>query len=47
VNKKFRWSFSAIFRQLSFDIAKKEKVRWCQIWRIGAWDARFIGLRPM
>jgi hypothetical protein len=24
-NKKFRWSFSAIFHQLSFDVAKKEK----------------------
>jgi hypothetical protein len=24
-DKKFRWSFSAIFHQLSFDVAKKEK----------------------
>jgi hypothetical protein len=24
-NKKFRWSFSAIFHQLSFDVGKKEK----------------------
>jgi hypothetical protein len=24
-NKKFRWSFSAISNQLSFDVAKKEK----------------------
>jgi hypothetical protein len=26
-NKKFRWTFSAISRQLSFDVARKEKVR--------------------
>jgi hypothetical protein len=25
MNKKFRWSFSAISHQLSFDVAKKEK----------------------
>jgi hypothetical protein len=25
MNKKFRWSFSWIFHQLSFDVAKKEK----------------------
>jgi hypothetical protein len=24
-NKKFRWSFSTIFHQLSFDVAEKEK----------------------
>jgi hypothetical protein len=24
-NKKFRWSFSAIFHQLSFDVAKNKK----------------------
>jgi hypothetical protein len=24
-NKKFRWSFRALFHQLSFDVAKKEK----------------------
>jgi hypothetical protein len=37
MNKRFRWSFSVIFHQLSFDVAKKEKrkVRGCQIWRIG------------
>jgi hypothetical protein len=33
-NKKFRWSFSAISHQLSFDVAKKEKVRGGPIWRI-------------
>jgi hypothetical protein len=26
MNKKFRWSFSVIFHQLSFDVVKKEKV---------------------
>jgi hypothetical protein len=31
-NKKFRWSFSAISRQLSFDVTEKEKVRGRQIW---------------
>jgi hypothetical protein len=30
-NKKFRWSFSAISNQLSFDVAKKDKVKGCQI----------------
>jgi hypothetical protein len=25
MSKKFRWSFSAIFHQLSFDVTKKEK----------------------
>jgi hypothetical protein len=28
-NNKFKWSFSAISHQLSFDVAKKEKVRGC------------------
>jgi hypothetical protein len=40
-NKKFRWSFSAISHQLSFGLAKKEKVRGCQIWRIGRMRCRF------
>jgi hypothetical protein len=30
-NTKFRWSFSAMSHQLSFDVAKKGKVRGCQI----------------
>jgi hypothetical protein len=30
-NKKFRWSFSAISHQPSFDVAEKENVRGCQI----------------
>jgi hypothetical protein len=33
-SKKFTWSVSAISRQLSFDVGKKEKVRGCQILRI-------------
>jgi hypothetical protein len=42
-NKNFRWSFSAISHQLSFDVAKKEKgkVRGCQIWRIGGMKCPF------
>jgi hypothetical protein len=36
-----------IFHQLSFNVVKKEKVRACQIWRIGGWGACFIRLRPM
>jgi hypothetical protein len=35
MNKKFKWSFSALSHQLSFDVAKKEKVRGCQIWQTG------------
>jgi hypothetical protein len=46
-NKKFRWSFSAISHQLSFDVATKEKVRGCQIWWIGGWGACSIRLKPM
>jgi hypothetical protein len=42
MNTKFRWSFSAISHQLSFDIVEKEKVRGCQIWRIGGGDACFM-----
>jgi hypothetical protein len=43
-NKKFIWSFSAISYRLSFDVAKKEKVRGCQIWRIGGMKCLFYSI---